>query len=135
MIAMSNPNTKYNGWTNYETWLCNLWFDNFEFSEMLDMFDGCEDKDDILNNIEDYIKSYVEEFVESYLAPGDTHGFIHDMLNSAIQEIDFRDIAEHYVDDVESELIEAAKADEECEGEGGPFFTNFADHKEFLATA
>ena len=135
MIAMSNPNNKYNGWTNYETWLCNMWFDNFEFTEMLDMFDGCEDKGDITNIIEDYIKSYVEEFVEYSLAPGDTHGFVHDMLNSAISEIDFRDIAEHYVDDVESELIEAAKADEECEDEGGPFFTNFADHKEFLATA
>ena len=23
----------YNGWTNYETWLCNLHFDNWEFSE------------------------------------------------------------------------------------------------------
>ena len=107
MIAMSNPNTKYNGWTNYETWLCNLWFDNFEFSDMLDMFDGCEDKGDILNTIEDYIKNYVEEFVESYQSPNEyraSHGFIQDMLNSAIQEIDFRDIAEHYVDDVADEL-------------------------------
>ncbi len=104
MIAMSNPNTKYNGWTNYDTWLCNLWFDNFDFTDLMDMFDGCEDKGDILNTIEEYIKDYVEEFVESYLAPGDTHGFIHDMLNSSIQEIDFRDIAEHYVDDVADEL-------------------------------
>ena len=125
--------TKYNGWTNYETWLCNLWFDNFDFAEMLDMFDGCEDKGDILNNIEDYIKNYVEEFVEYSLSPGDTHGFINDMLNSAIQEIDFRDIAEHYVDDVESELLEAERAAEECEDVGGPFFVNFADNKESLA--
>ena len=102
-MTITNTN-KYNGWTNRETWLCNLWFDNFEFSEMLDMFEGCEDKGDILNNIEDYIKNYVEEFVEYSLALGDAHGFIHDMLNSAIQEIDFRDIAEHYVDDVADEL-------------------------------
>lgn len=71
---------------------------------MLDMFEGCEDKGDITNIIEDYIKNYVEEFVEYSLALGDAHGFIHDMLNSAIQEIDFRDIAEHYVDDVADEL-------------------------------
>jgi hypothetical protein len=114
MISMPNPN-KYNGWTNYETWLCNLWFDNFEFTDMLDMFDGVKDKDDIRIRIEDYIKEYVEEFVESYLAPGDTHGFIHDMLNSSIQEIDFRDIAEHYVDDVASELEDLARADEDSE--------------------
>ncbi len=114
MISMTNPN-KYNGWTNYETWLCNLWFYNFEFSDMLDMFEGVEDKDDILRIIEDYIKEYVQEFVESYLAPGDTHGFIHDMLNSSIEEVDFRDIAEHYVDDVVSELEDLARADEESE--------------------
>jgi len=114
MISMTNPN-KYNGWTNYETWLCNLWFYNFEFSDMLDMFEGVEDKDDILRIIEDYIKEYVQEFVESYLAPGDTHAFIHDMLNSSIEEVDFRDIAEHYVDDVVSELEDLARADEESE--------------------
>ena len=110
MISMSNPN-KYNGWTNYETWLCNLWFDNFEFTDILDIFDGCEDNDDILNVIEDYIKDFVNEFVEVSFSPGDSHGFIHDMLNSAIETIDFRDIAEHYVDDVVDEL--AALNDED----------------------
>ena len=122
---MPNPN-KYNGWTNYETWLCNLWFDNFEFTDILDMFDGVEDKDDIRIRIEDYIKEYVEEFVESYLAPGDTHGFIHDMLNSSIQEIDFRDIAEHYVDDVSSELEDLARANEESEEDNQYHYVTFS---------
>ena len=125
MISMPNPN-KYNGWTNYETWLCNLWFDNFEFTDILDMFDGVEDKDDIRIRIEDYIKEYVEEFVESYLAPGDTHGFIHDMLNSSIQEIDFRDIAEHYVDDVSSELEDLARANEESEEDNQYHYVTFS---------
>ena len=102
MIAMSNPNTKYNGWTNYDTWLCNLWFDNFEFSEMLDMFDGCEDKDDILRVIKNYIKDYVEEVVEE--SRGNASGFINDLISSALGEIDYYDIAEHYVDDVAEEL-------------------------------
>ena len=102
MIAMSNPNTKYNGWTNYDTWLCNLWFDNFEFSEMLDMFDGCEDKDDILRVIKNYIKDYVEEYVEE--SRENASGFINDLISSALGEIDYYDIAEHYVDDVADEL-------------------------------
>jgi hypothetical protein len=102
MIAMSNPNTKYNGWTNYDTWLCNLWFDNFEFSEMLDMFDGCEDKDDILRVIKNYIKDYVEEYVEE--SRENASGFINDLISSALGEIDYYDIAEHYVDDVAAEL-------------------------------
>ena len=102
MIAMSNPNTKYNGWTNYDTWLCNLWFDNFEFSEMLDMFDGCEDKDDILRVIKNYIKDYVEEYVEE--SRENASGFINDLISSALGEIDYYDIAEHYVDDVAAKL-------------------------------
>ena len=101
MIAMSNPNTKYNGWTNYETWLCNLWFENFEFTD-LDMFDGCEDKDDILRVIKNYIKDYVEEVVEE--SRGNASGFINDLISSALGEIDYYDIAEHYVDDVAAKL-------------------------------
>ena len=122
---MPNPN-KYNGWTNYETWLCNLWFDYFDFTEQLEMFDGVEDKDDILRIIEDYIQTSVEEFVECHLAPGDTHGFIHDMLNSSIQEIDFRDIAEHYVDDVSSELEDLARANEESEEDNQYHYVTFS---------
>ena len=101
MIAMSNSNTKYNGWTNYETWLCNLWFENFEFID-LDMFDGCEDKDDILRVIKNYIKDYVEEYVEE--SRENASGFINDLISSALGEIDYYDIAEHYVDDVADEL-------------------------------
>ena len=95
---------KYNGWSNYETWLCNMWFNNFEFTEMMEMFEQCEDNCDVLNIIEDYIKESVEEFVEYSLAPASQYGFIHDMLNAAISEIDWRNIAEHYVDDVVDEL-------------------------------
>ena len=95
---------KYNGWSNYETWLCNMWFDNFDFTDIKDMFDNCEDNCDVLNIIENYIKEHVEEYVEYSLSTGDQHGFIHDMLNAAISEIDWRDIAEHYVDDVVDEL-------------------------------
>ena len=97
---------RYNGWTNYETWLCNLWFDNFDFTDQIqmDMFANCEDNCDVLDIIENYIKEYVEEYVEYSLSPGDQNGFINDMLNAAISEIDWRDIAEHYVDDVVDEL-------------------------------
>ena len=95
---------KYNGWTNYETWLCNMWFNNFYFTDMMDMFDNCEDNCDVLDIIENYIKEHVEEYVEYSLPHGGIHGFMHDMLNAAISEIDWRDIAEHYVDDVVDEL-------------------------------
>ena len=103
---------KYNGWSNYETWLCNMWFNDFNFTDMMDMFDNCEDNCDVLDIIANYIKEYVAEFVEYSLPPASQHGFIHDMdftdmmdmFYAAISEIDWRDIAEHYVDDVVDEL-------------------------------
>jgi hypothetical protein len=90
---------KYNGWTNYETWLCNLHFDNFDFEEVMDIFDDCQDRGDMLCRIEDYIKNYVEEFIE-YSVEQPLNPFIQDMLNATLMEIDYRDIAEHYIDDV-----------------------------------
>ena len=96
--------TKYNGWNNYETWLCNMWFDNFDFTDDLEMFESCESNDDVLDTIENYIESLITDFVECSITDGAMHGFIQDMLNSAMSEIDYREIAEHYVQDVIDEL-------------------------------
>ena len=90
---------KYNGWTNYETWLTNLHFENFDFEDIMDIFDDCQDKDDMLIRIADYIKDYVEEFVEQFRLDS-RNLFIDDLLNAALGEVDYRDIAEHYIDDV-----------------------------------
>ncbi len=97
-------NQKYNGFTNYETCLCNECFNGFQFIDMIDMFDNCEDNCDVLDIIAQYIKERVEEYVECSLSPGDQHGFINDMLNAEISEIDWNAIAEQYVDDVVDEL-------------------------------
>ena len=95
---------KYNGFTNYVTWLCNMWFNDFDFTDMMDMFNNCEDSCDVLDIIENYIKEYVEEFVKNSVSPSLQYGFIHDILTDALIDIDWRDIAEHYVDDVVDEL-------------------------------
>ena len=40
----------YNGWTNYETWLCNLWFDGLDFGDYIqDLSDDHESKDSVLD--------------------------------------------------------------------------------------
>ena len=91
---------KYNGWTNYATWLCNLWFPDFTplFEDHIeDLSDEHEDKADLLNTLEMWIKDDILEYVESTV---DGVGFARDLLESALNDIDFRDIAEHYVDDV-----------------------------------
>jgi len=109
---MTNPN-KYNGWTNYETWLCNLWFENYDFTDILGIFEDYEERDDILRVITNYIKDDVEYRVEE--SRESASGFVNDLINAALGEIDYYDIAEHYVADVMSQLEDLDNADEESE--------------------
>jgi len=94
---------KYNGWTNYATWLCNLWFDDFDFSDDIeDLSDDCDSKMELLPLIENIIELYVEAYMDS--AIDEQHGFVSDLIQCAYENIDFRDIAEHYVDDVMDDI-------------------------------
>ena len=90
---------KYNGWTNYATWLCNLWFDNFDFSDDIeDLSDDCDSPMDLLPLIENHIELVVEDYLDAVV--DEKNGFVSDLIQAAYNDIDFRDIAEHYVDDV-----------------------------------
>lgn len=78
--------TDYNGWTNKETWLVDLWL-------------GDTLETDAGSSIE-ITAEYVEEVVESYLDYLDSHvlkaGFVRDLLNCALGEINYDEIAGHY---------------------------------------
>ena len=90
---------KYNCWTNYATWLCNLWFDNFDFSDDIeDLSDDCDSKMELLPLIENHIELVVEDYLDAFVY--EKNGFVSDLIQAAYNDIDFRDIAEHYVDDV-----------------------------------
>jgi hypothetical protein len=91
----------YNGWTNYETWLTNLYFDDFtsHFEEMIEegQFDEMDD-DEILDCCTDYIEQVVDDVV-SYTVTT-TDNFISDIISSFTQEVNYKEIAEHYVADI-----------------------------------
>ena len=90
---------KYNGWTNYATWMVNLHFDSLDFSDEVEsgQFDDM-DADDIrchvASSIQELVKSYLEEVVDT------NNCFVADVINSTINDVDWHDIAEHYVDDI-----------------------------------
>ena len=75
----------YNGWTNKETWLVNLWLGD-HFVEL------SEEGQTIT---EAFIRETVEEMcsVDGKSVEG---GFMADLLNCALGEINYFEIAQHY---------------------------------------
>ena len=103
--------SKYNGWTNYETWLCKLWMDNdgdeyygnmaesaFEDAEADDTFTKAE-----LATMElaERIKDYWEQILEEQMAS--QSGFIADLINAGVSAVNWNEIASSYIEQLESE--------------------------------
>lgn len=79
----------YNGWTNYETWLVNLWMSNDEYSESAM-------RDAIREGGADALKDLVMEMVTAGV---ESSSLTADLLGAALCEVNWREIAEHYTDD------------------------------------
>ena len=91
-------NEKHNGWTNYATWRVNL--------EILDGM-GAEDFGITHDNVDDahiLVREYVEQLTDEY-----PDGFVKDYCMSFLSDVDWRDIARHFLDEMpEAEPIEDA---------------------------
>ena len=113
----------YNGWTNYETWLANIHFENWDFSDYIEDIADTEPEDegDVRNWIEEYLKQNIWEL--TFEAPDIELGtWQTDLLQAAYSEIDFRDLAEHYSEEVwdEVEYILSQQKAAEDEGKANP---------------
>lgn len=79
------PDTTYNGWTNWETWLVHLWF-----GDSLQCYveeDRIEDPDDLKNYVHDFITEVYDQKMV---------GFVGDALNGTLSEVNWREILAHY---------------------------------------
>lgn len=90
---------EYNGWTNYETWNLALWLDNggeadYYHGRALEIMESNEgDVDVSTRELAGEIESAARDN-----AP-DLDGFAGDMLSAALSEVNFEEIAAHYVAD------------------------------------
>jgi len=96
---------EYNGWTNYETWVVNLWMSNDAETDnywlnIADISLNDATASDILTKEEnaqytlsDTIKESLEEG-----NPIEEASFYRDLLTGAISEVNFDEIAKHLIE-------------------------------------
>lgn len=73
--------TKYNGWTNRETWLVNLWFGDNLYQEFKY---GVEIS-------ADYIRGMIEKYVYGQI---ESSGFIADMLD--LDAVNYQELEQYF---------------------------------------
>jgi hypothetical protein len=96
---------EYNGWWNYETWLVNLWMDNEEGSYRYwgevagETYEEAEAEKPFSKEERaklDLSERLKEEHEEA--AP-ELQGVFSDLLNAAMSEVNWYEIAEHMIDE------------------------------------
>jgi len=91
--------TKYNGWTNYETWLVNLWFSDSYNEYFLEQFREGE----LLEKVNhDQLRDYVVEGFLDEQTP--ENGLVTDLVNNAMSQVNWRELAEHVEDLLQQEM-------------------------------
>ena len=101
---------KYNGWTNYETWACALWIDQdsgYYEGEAQEIFENATADDTFTReeratfDLSDRLKADHEERAEEWM--GDQAGVFADLLNAALSEINWHEIAKGMIEELETE--------------------------------
>ena len=118
------PDTTYNGWKNHETWLVCLWIDNEEgeYLTVLDLAREALDYDPteratmladwfsdpvegparIRSSQAHYLGKAIRAHIEEDHAAG-IAGFVADLVNAALDSVDWDEVADHYFDTIDEE--------------------------------
>ena len=113
---------RYNGWTNYETWAVNLWMSNdqgsYSYSQEIaqEAYDEASAGDSYASQtreesatckLADRIKEDHEE--GAHYAMENHSNVFYDLLNGALSDVNWYEIAEHLIEDVEKETEEVSE--------------------------
>lgn len=95
--------SKYNGWTNYETWRVNLEiFDGMTARKLTGSFAPT------ISELKDAAKEYAHQMIED----SSPEGLARDYALAFLDAVEWWEIADHLAEDVENSETER---DEECE--------------------
>lgn len=103
-----SENKSYNGWTNYETWAVALWIDNDQSTQeqAADMARDTRRRREYLHELADQLKSWVTD----EMLPDLGASLAADLLGAAVSEVDWAEIADHYLSDLDDEDSDTATA-------------------------
>ena len=92
----------YNGWTNYETWLANLWINESDVDYYIDqarqlLADGNSAPDTVRELAANMRSDYGDQVAD--MSDRGLSGMMNDLLNAALCNVNWREIAEHIVGD------------------------------------
>ena len=94
---------RYNGWANYETWVTNLWLtnDQGDYDYLIELAHKAFDEElEGANALADWLKGYAEEQVMI----GVPASLSFDLLKSALDEVDWQEIAEAFLEGLDEEV-------------------------------
>ena len=92
-------NKKYNGWNNYETWAVALWIDNdySSYQYRCELAEQAKEEHEDEDKRENCLASGLRNWIEEQNPLTDSASLFNDLLNSALSEVDWQEIAENFL--------------------------------------
>ena len=118
-MQAASDSTRYNGWHNYETWCVNLWMSNDAGSDEFyremaqEVWNDSEQETRADNSVlftrdEVATRTFADRLKDSHEEQQSelvgVTGVFADLLTAALGEVDWHEIAEHYISDLEGAL-------------------------------